>query len=545
MKTRYASIAISLMLLLICTVSSILAQQSTAPPPPQPQPRPTGAASVAPAVPALPPDRRAYTDALRITDPQKKLEALEKYVADFPDSVGIQQANQQILTTLIKNWPDQTDRILAHAKKTISSAQEFAKPAAYSFVVTSLVEAGILLDPAEQFAKEGLTWVEEDQAKRLRQARAPHLSSLGRLYLKRGKLKEAEKFLKEAVAASPQLLDATIGLAELTEKKGDDAGALGYYATASLSGRMRAEVKEKFFALYRKSHNGTLNGIEDLLDTRYKKDFPNPVKVEHYTASATRTQRTLLAEVFTGSGCHPCVAADLAFDAFLERYSRKDVAVLMYHLHIPLPDPMTNPSTEARSKYYAVTGVPSYVLDGEKSSGGGSRDMTKGFYDRVRPTIETRLNIAAEATVTADATADATSVKVKATASGVKSVKAKLQIALAEDLLRYSGENGVRFHPMVVRSMAGNQAAGFAVEAEKTTSVEWTFDLVKITAELKTHLEEFELKRKDDNFAFSQKKHEIDPSNLTIVAFVQDDETKKVLQAVSIKLKPLVASVKK
>ncbi|MEP7274415.1 MAG: hypothetical protein ABI882_23185 [Acidobacteriota bacterium] len=528
-KATFAAVAIGLV---ISCVTSVLAQST-------PAPRPAG-------TPAIPADRKAFNDANKIAEPEKKIEAFEKFVTDFPDSFAISQANQIVLTTMVKAWPDQQDRILAHAKKTIATAQDPLKGSVYNFVVSTLVEGGILLDRAEEMAREGLTWVEEDQAKRLRQARAPYLASLGRLYLKRGKTKEADKYLRDAISASPQLMEATLGLAELYEKKNDDAAALGYYASASLTGRMKPEPREKFYAVYRKSHNGTLNGIEELLDLRYRKDFPTPVKVEHYTAPATRTERIVLAEIFTGSGCPPCVAADLAFDAYMERYPRKDLAVLMYHLHIPLPDPMTNPSSQARGKYYAVSGVPSYAIDGEKNSGGGSREMTRDFYNRVAPTLEKRLTVAPDARIVLDAVADTGAVKVKATADQIKGgSKIKLQIALAEDVLRFSGENGIRFHPMVVRSMAGPDAGGFVVDASKANSIEWTFDLNKITQELKAHLDDFEAQRKDDKFAFAQKKHEIDPSALTVVAFVQDDETKQILQAVSIKLKPAIASAEK
>jgi len=299
--------------------------------------------------------------------------------------------------------------------------------------------------------------------------------------------------------------------------------------------------------MYRKTHNGTLNGLAEALDVRYRKDFPSPVTVEHYKPSPARTERTVLAEVFTGSGCPPCVAADLAFDAYLERYSRKDVAVIMYHLHIPQPDPMTNPSTEARSKFYAVTGVPSYVIDGDKNSGGGSREMTRDFYTRVMPTVEKRLMIQPDAAIRIDASPDGPGVKVSARVEGLKSesTKVKLQIVLVEDLLRYSGENGIRFHPMVVRSLAGPEAGGFVIDPAKPTSIDWRFDLTAITQTLKTHLDDFEAKRKDDKFAFVEKKHEIDASNLSVVAFVQEEESKKVLQTVVVKLKPSIAAVER
>jgi hypothetical protein len=115
-----------------------------------------------------------------------------------------------------------------------------------------------------------------------------------------------------------------------------------------------------------------------------------------------------------------------------------------------------------------------------------------------------------------------------------KSPDLKLQVALVEEHLTYSGENGIRFHPMVVRSLGGAQAEGFTIDPSKATSVEHTFDLAKITEELKAHLDDFETKRK---ITFSQKKHDIDAGGLSVVAFVQDAKTKQVLQAAFVKLK--------
>src|SRR5262249_19213586 len=162
---------------------------------------------------------------------------------------------------------------------------------------------------------------------------------------------------------------------------------------------------------------------------------------EHYNPSEKRTKRTALAEVFTGSGCPPCVAADLGFDAMMERYKRDELAVLMYHLHIPAPDPMTNPATQARSKFYGVMSVPSFMIDGKLGGGGGPREMTQNFYDRINPDVETRLETAAAADLKLDAALDGLKVKTKVAVSNIKSEsdKLKLQIVLAEDKLRYTG----------------------------------------------------------------------------------------------------------
>ena len=131
-----------------------------------------------------------------------------------------------------------------------------------------------------------------------------------------------------------------------------------------------------------------------MLDSEYRKRFPNPIRVEVYQPSDKRSDRLVLAEVFTGAGCGPCVGADVAFDAALGRYSRKDLAVVVYHLHIPQPDPMTNTDTQAVAKNDGVTAVPTFFIDGKKTVGGGERGHAKDVFDHFQPALEVHLGIA-------------------------------------------------------------------------------------------------------------------------------------------------------
>src|SRR5262245_51956362 len=93
-------------LLVFCSFSFARAQQATATPAPKP--------SVTPAATAMPtpaPDQKAYDEARRIKDPEKKIEALEKVIKDFPDRSGAYQSRYDVFDTLVKNFPTQTDRI--------------------------------------------------------------------------------------------------------------------------------------------------------------------------------------------------------------------------------------------------------------------------------------------------------------------------------------------------------------------------------------------------------------------------------------------------
>jgi len=257
------------------------------------------------------------------------------------------------------------------------------------------------------------------------------------------------------------------------------------------------------------------------------------------------------------------VGAGHAFEGAAERYGKQDFIAITYHVHIPQPDPMTNPATLARQAFYAVRGVPSYYIDGESGSGGGAADQAKSIFDRrIEPVVQKRLPVASAARIDLRATVKGPAVTVRASVADVrsKSDKLRLQVALVEEHVRYSGENGVRFHSMVVRSLAGftppppappakegaeGEAApkpaatpqvvptGFALRPGRGGTFEHTFDLASIATAAKVHLEDFEKNRK--GYTFREKKHEMDTSQLAVVAFVQDEATKEILQAVYVK----------
>ena len=538
-RSVFAILTLSLIFGLLATSSHRAVQAQAVPPPPPPPPTQIGTQN-------MPPDRKAYLDANRLPDPQKKIEALQKFLTDFPKSQMLYSAHSSLMSVLIKSAPEKKEEILLHANKAIDTAPEFARKFICNQVATDLIEAGLLLDKAEEFAAKALSIAEEEQAKSLRQSRASYQVLMGRIYLKKGKTKDAEKAFLAAYGAVPTgeanpttLRTAALGLAEIAEKQGKYDQALNHLSTAAIAGRIDASARARLETAYRKTHQDSLAGLDEMLDAKYEKEFPSPIKVEPYKPTPSRTERAVLSEVFTGSGCPPCVAADLAFDAFLERYRNRDVIVMMYHQHIPVPDPMTNPSTQARAKYYTVRGVPSFVIDGDSSqSGGGSRTNAVDVYDRLSPVIERQLEAPAEAEIKLNADFTGPVVKVTANVANIKreSGQFRLQLALVEESLRFNGENGIRFHPMVVRSLAGENAGGFALERSKLAPIEWRFDLTAITEELKKHLDDFEKSRSEDKYTFSEKKHVINPGNLSVVAFVQDDKTKQVLQSVFLKV---------
>jgi hypothetical protein len=228
---------------------------------------------------------------------------------------------------------------------------------------------------------------------------------------------------------------------------------------------------------------------------------------------------------------------DLAFDALIERYPKADVAVLLYHQNRPRPDPMTNPNSMARYDYFEAHGVPTYAIDGKAQTGGGGREQAAGYATRLADEIDKALQTEARATIELKASRDGRTIPVTVKISGIDpgATHLKLHIVVAEKMVRYSGESGIRFHPLVVRSVAQ-----IAVDDVAPKSIVQNFDLDKIAAEIHAYHDAFEKHddrfNQDGTFRWPDRLEHIDADRLAIVAFLEDDTTKRILQSASVDL---------
>ena len=291
---------------------------------------------------------------------------------------------------------------------------------------------------------------------------------------------------------------------------------------------------------YRRTHHGSLDGLEAMLDARYEAELPARIPVASFAHTPQAEARTVLAEMFTGASCGPCVGIDLALEAALRRYQPRDLAVLVYHQHTPSPDPLVSPSAEARAKWYAFAGVPYLFVDGVKlddEGGGKATDAADIYRNKMQPAVDRALANPPQARLTLDTVRAGNIITARvvlnARSTAGRTPALRLHVALAEERVRYSGGNGIRFHPMVVRKMA-RDGAGLVVPATGTARIEVKFDLAAIGAELKSYLDDYEKSTKAASgpFAFNEKTRGLDSSNLVVVAFVQEVASRRVLQSV-------------
>jgi hypothetical protein len=238
--------------------------------------------------------------------------------------------------------------------------------------------------------------------------------------------------------------------------------------------------------------------------------------------------RAVLVELFAGAEDPLSVAPVLAFDALDRAYKPTEVVRLQYHVHIPGPDPLTSPAAAARQKYYGVNGTPTVLVDGKVAnvSGGDAAGAARRF-GQLASAIAAPLELPAGAKVQVSAMRSGEVVSVRARVSdfGRPNERLRLRLVLAEDVVRYRGGNGVRYHHAVARGFAGPDQ-GYAL---RLATVEQSADvnLADLRKTLNQALDVYQRERP----GLVIEDRPLVLNRLRVVAFVQDDATREVLQA--------------
>jgi len=515
----------------------------------------------------LPADQREYKEATAVSEPSARLTALRQFVKKNPDSIRVYSAQAATLETLIKFFPERTGEIDQLAREMVDNPGKNVKKYLREYYIAGLLaEAepkGVDLPIAEEWAKDAVHQLTEEsfdeQAKAMdakskeppptpearhrtfAKSRANALASLANVYLDEGHLQQASETLAEAYALSPQVSKLSLLMGRIALLEHHDAEALSDFERAQLLGELRPPWREKMVELYAKAHGDSDAGLTENLDQEYAKLSPPPFTPEAHQPLAGN--HTVLLELFTGSGCPPCVADDLAAEAMLKAYNRKEVIILEQDEHIPEPDPLANPDGVSRGAAFEVAFTPTLVMDGKKLPlYGGTREDSQELYGKLTKLVDAEQSQPSPVQLTVTATRDAaglihaqahTSVPSAAPGDKAQAIPGDLAVsfALVEDDVRYSGENGIRFHRMVVRSIITPDGKP-AFLAGSSSTLGATMDPAAISKKWADYLSVYE----DHNdrygkITFLSKDTSMKPQHLAVVAWVQDPSTHKVLQA--------------
>jgi tetratricopeptide (TPR) repeat protein len=491
-------------------------------------------------------ERAEYELTLTITNAADRQAAQDKFTTAYPRSIYASDIYRSQLDPLMRAKPLNEARLNAVIDGFINASSDMTLPlnaqytmnlraGAMNTVADRLMANEVMLDRALNIIQKALALAGEKEEPG---SRAIFTTTHGQVLFKLKRYDEAGDALKRAVQISGAegSGETQLFLGKFYEVKGDEDAALAAYLKAYEKGSP-LDTKVSLERLYIKKY-GSLASLEAKLDEMYLAK-PKPFQPGHYTRPAAPTGKTVLAELFTGAECVPCVAADLAFDGLTERFDRQSVAVLVYHLHIPGPDPMTNDDTEARAKVYEVKATPTAVIDGAAlPASGGSAAMAERAFNEYKGKIEPRLAAKPLASLTgikAKLSGETISVTGDVTLSPdfAAGSTAALHVVLVEDSIRYVGANGVRFHNFVVRKLMGTPAGTPLTKAGAKTPFSESVSLSSVTTSLDAYLDKYEKTRSQRTpFTFKDRVDTLDPKKVLVVVFAQDEKTKEILQSV-------------
>ena len=334
-----------------------------------------------------------------------------------------------------------------------------------------------------------------------------------------------------------------VALAQHHDKDGDNNKALRLFAELALlpEGEMYlgalsqndgqvSETAEQATVRLWESTNGEADGLDEFRDQVYESVIHRMFKSSSAAPPANPAGKQVsLCELFTGSACPPCVAADMATAGLEAAYPSSRLIVLRYHQHIPRPDPLTNADSETRFAYYEGRGTPAVFLNGRPVQGiAGFFVHSKLMYEELRKQVDPVIDSDSKLSIQLSADAKEGQLSLNVKVDGTKDLPptARLRLVLAEDVIRFDASNGIRRHEMVVRYMPGGPE-GIAID-EGRLSFESSLDLASIKQELVDYLDRFE----KSVGPFPVRPLDLKP--LHLIAFVQDDASQEVLQAAAI-----------
>lgn len=363
-----------------------------------------------------------------------------------------------------------------------------------------------------------------------------------------GSHKEVVEQLTPLVAQDPGNYEAKYTLALAHDKNGDVDQALEGYMqllvlplmdqtlTTALKDSKPESLAASVSRLWTQKH-GNANDLEKTLDEQFHKQISDMIPPREGQSQASEKSRTVLLELFTGTTCPPCVAADIASEGVRTRFPAPEVIVIRHHMHIPGPDPLAIEGGESRlQKYWSsdpffqqhpeARGTPSLFANGTVVSGvgGAGVEPVPAAYERLMEALRPIIGDETDLKILVDATRDADKIKVNARVEGPElKPDWRLHLLLVENEIRLLAPNGIRVHDAVVR----HDINGVAGTSSADNKLEFTGEIVlpEVASGIRKYISKME-EKVGQVFA-------VPPTldKLQIVAYIQDQTTNEILQA--------------
>jgi len=479
-----------------------------------------------------PPEYRLLMKARRIEDPNTRVAELERIKTQYPDSKysvliqnAIIKAKIELSTTLEEimklqskqfQWARGLNRLVLFYYAGLDILQHKRISQFDEKKVTQIIL--MYAEEAEKLAKnpEFLKRVPERQKPLINRGLAMRYLMISQAYLNEGSPQKSKEALALYVKSGGEK-DKVFWYAQgvTFELLGENQEALDSFFSAATENFGDSIDRAK--KLYQKLH-GSQEGFENRLEAKQRE---LPFHPTEFKPTQDWRGKTVLAELFTGSECPPCVASDMGFDGLIEAYSQDQLVILEYHLPIPRPDPIMNGATRARAIYYSVNSTPITYIDGEKKlRGGGPRTRAKAKFDEYSTEINSCMYEIPKVKLQVSAKRDGDDVLVSLSFDREIS-SADYNLVLVQEEVKYVGSSGLLFHKKVVRDFK-------IVSPGEAKDKGFAFNILDAERAGAQRLADYE---KEINFSFKEKHFKIDRSRLQVVFFVQDRSSHKVYNA--------------
>ena len=520
-------------------------------------------------------EEAAFAAAWKPIDPDQRATALAAFLRQFPSGARSHMASHLLLDAYLDSASDHAAEIHKLGQARIASEPAgLERWLAQAHLADSLANAGnngTNLADAKTWASDAVSALTREAYQRqnvlLQQRyklppltpgqvhrqfandRATVLAALANVQLRLDAPAAAAPLLAEATRLDPHAGEVLRLCGELALQQKHPQQALAAFMEASAVIRLAPRWQAQMLALFTEREHTSPAVLDERIDGIYRSLYPPVFALPRRPLPAGG--HPVLLELFTGSDCEPCAGPDLAVDSLLGSYARKDLIVLEYDQHIPRPDPLANPDSVDRAAFYAAEATPEAFLDGAPADLLGSsradvENIVVGLGDQLEGVAVLpsglRLSIDAE-------TGDSGQLKISAglklhpgsagptptPSTGDVSLRslqrAVLYLALAEDDVRYPGQNGVRFHRMVVRAL--RQVPAATLLGSPAQPARFTLDPAELDRRQGAYLSDYELH--NDRLGPSPSpltNVPIRTDHLAVVAWVQDPGSRHVLQSV-------------
>ena len=359
---------------------------------------------------------------------------------------------------------------------------------------------------------------------------------------------ESLETLRTLVDASPFDPVLMFLRAEAARRSGQFAEAMKYHARLAVWPKLQVTLQSE--PIWEEGVNRKLP--EGLLLELWAKEHGSDAGLEEYKLQVYDEALDLIAkqigepedsagnrvsvmELFTGTNCPPCLAADLATGALARLYP-SDLIVLRYHLHTNGLDPLVNPrnfqqfETLLGPDPQGMAGTPSVFINGKPaaSSISGYLDnappIGKSLQAELRPMLQEKTPLNLELSAYQHEDEVSVSAKLKGVPEGLRD-RLQVLLLLAEADLDFPAPNGIRRHEMLVRWFF-QDGSSYALPGSGDFQVATNTNLKDIRDLIDTSTRDAAIKMKAEVGTIP-----LELTGLKFVALVHDAQTREVLQA--------------